>query len=235
MNRRIPNLRTRTVTTIDIEERGQEEEEDTKPSAIEGKTQDNQDEESNDDSTFTTGLEESIPIFRPTMEKEAMDELAKTIMKSEFGKLKGVRKLATSNLNTSIAIILSYATYLIAMVGEATVTNIKVTKTSDWFHIKEKYYKDYIHAFYASYVNYKHTVHPGTSYRKEYINNGLIAAMTMMISTAIGVSDETFMKLIDPINWKKTVYPFVSGRRKLTRAEQDTSKMISTGIFLQQG
>ena len=214
--------------------------EDTKPTAIEGRTQDNQ-EEDNDDNTdnpseetdqpkfaFKTGLEESVPKFyRPTIEKEAIQALADTIKKSEFGKLKGV-----GILTTPIEIILAYATYLIAMIGEITVTNIKVTKTSDWFHIKEKHHKEYIHAFYASYTNYKNTVHPGTSYRKEYINNGLIAAMTLMISTAIGVSDETFMKAVDPTNWKKKVYPFISGRRKLTRAEQDTSRLISTGKFL---
>ena len=32
--------------------------------------------------------------------------------------------------------------------------------------------------------------------------------MTLMISTAIGVSDETFMKAIDADDWKKNVYPF---------------------------
>jgi predicted transcriptional regulator len=218
-----------------------DEESDTKPSATEGKAQSDQDEETDDNSdnfpddvqdqsrfAFKTGLEESVPKFyRPTIEKEAMQALADTIKKSEFGKLKGVRILTTP-----IEIILAYATYLIAMIGETTVTNIKVNKTSDWFHIKEKHHKEYIHAFYASYTNYKNTVHPGTSYRKEYINNGLIAAMTLMISTAIGVSDETFMKAVDPTNWKKKVYPFISGRRKLTRAERDTSNLIATGKFL---
>jgi predicted transcriptional regulator len=220
-----------------------DEESDTKPSAIEGKARGNQDEENDDNSdsstdnvqdqhrfAFETGLEESVPKFyRPTMEKEALQALADTIKNSEFGKLKGVRIL-----KTPIEIILAYATYLIAMIGETTVTNIKVTKTSDWFHIKEKHHKEYIQAFYASYTNYKNTVHPGTSYRKEYINNGLIAAMTLMISTAIGVSDETFMKAVDPTHWKKKVYPFISGRRKLTRAERDTSNLIRTGNFLKR-
>ena len=62
-----------------------DEESDTKPSAIEGKAQGNQDEENDDNSdsspddvqdqprfAFKTGLEESVPKFyRPTMEKEA--------------------------------------------------------------------------------------------------------------------------------------------------------------------
>ena len=37
---------------------------------------------------FKTGLEDSVPKFyRPTMEKEAIQALADTIKKSEFGKL----------------------------------------------------------------------------------------------------------------------------------------------------
>ena len=160
------------------------------------------------------------------MEPEAMKDLADKIKASPFGQLKGVRIL-----KTSIEIILAYATYLIAMVGEATVTNITVNEKSDWFHIKEVYRKQYIQAFYASYNNYKNTVHSGTSYRKEYINNGVIAAMTLMISTAIGVSDEIFMKAIDPVDWKKSVYPFISGRRKLTPAEKDTGTIIREGQF----
>ena len=171
---------------------------------------------------------DEIPNYRPTMEPEAMKDLADKIKASPFGQLKGVRIL-----ETSIEIILAYATYLIAMVGEATVSNISVGGRSDWFHIKETYRNQYIQAFYASYSNYKNTVHPDTSYRKEYINNGVIAAMTLMISTAIGVSDETFMKAIDENNWKKTVYPFVSGRRKLIPAEKDAGIIIREGEFHQ--
>jgi hypothetical protein len=183
-----------------------------------------------DEPTYTTDLGEEIPGYRPTMEPEAMRDLANKIKAAPFGKMKGVRKL-----ETPIEIILSYATYLIAMIGEATVTNITTKSSnkgrSDWFHIKEQYRSEYIRGFYAAYGNYKNTVHPDTRYRKEYVNNGMIAAMTLLISTSIGASDEIFLKAVDHDNWKKNVYPFISGRRKLTSAEKDLGNIIVTGKF----
>jgi len=183
-----------------------------------------------DEPTYTRDLGEEVPDYRPTMEPEAMRDLANKIKAAPFGKLKGVRKL-----ETPIEIILSYATYLIAMIGEATVTNITTGSSnkgrSDWFHIKEQYRSEYIRGFYAAYGNYKNTVHPGTKYRKEYVNNGMIAAMTLLISTSIGASDEIFLKAVDHDNWKRNVYPFISGRRKLTSAEKDLGNLIVTGKF----
>jgi hypothetical protein len=169
----------------------------------------------------------AIPEFRPTMEDEPINALAEKIKASPFGRMKGSREL-----KEPIEIILAYATYLYAIIGALTVSNISTPgNKSDWFHINERYRRNYINAFYASYSNYHNSVRKGYPYRKENINNGFIAAVTLMTSTAIGASDEIFLTAVDQDNWKKTVYPYISGRRKLTRAEVDTKQVIDKGTF----
>ena len=110
-----------------------------------------------------------------------MKALANKIMSSEFGKLKDVRKLTTP-----FEIILSFAIYLIAMVGQSTVSNTTSDKNSgvkgDWYNIKEEYRMGYIRAFYATFNNYNQIVKRGLPYRKDYTENGVVA------STAIGTS-----------------------------------------------
>jgi hypothetical protein len=174
------------------------------------------------------GLETTIPDFRPTNEDKVLKILSDKIKESPFGQLKYVR-----TLKEPIEVILAYATFLFAMIGQKTVSNVTIDKRSksDWFHINEKYRKNYIMAFYAAFRNYGNTVHKGNPYRKENTENGMIAGMTLMISTAIGASDDTFLKALDEENWKKSIYPFISGRRKLVKAEAGTKAIIDEGRF----
>ena len=174
------------------------------------------------------GLETTIPDFRPTNEDQVLKILSDKIKGSPFGQLKHVR-----TLKEPIEVILAYATFLFAMIGQKTVSNVTIDKKSrsDWFHINEKYRKNYIMAFYAAFRNYGNTVHKGNPYRKENTENGMIAAMTLMISTAIGASDDTFLKALDEENWKKSIYPFISGRRKIVKAEAGTKAIIDEGRF----
>jgi hypothetical protein len=173
-------------------------------------------------------LEDAIPEYRPTNEPIPMKALANKIMSSEFGKLKDVRKLTTP-----FEIILSFAIYLIAMVGQSTVSNTTSDKNSgvkgDWYNIKEEYRMGYIRAFYATFNNYNQIVKRGLPYRKDYTENGVVAAMTLIISTAIGTSDETFMKALDEVGWETTIYPFIAGRRRIALAEQDVKQVIDNG------
>jgi hypothetical protein len=180
------------------------------------------------DSPLVQSLGDAIPSFRPTNEQPALQALADKIMSSEFGKLKDVRKL-----REPFEIILSFAIYLMAMIGQITTSNSTSTKESklkgDWFHIREQHRMGFIRAFYAAFNNYNQIVKRGLPYRKDYTENGLIAVMTLIMSTAVGTSDEMFMKAFDEIGWETTIYPFISGRRRIALAEHDVKQVINNG------
>jgi hypothetical protein len=123
------------------------------------------------------------------------------------------------------------------MIGKFTTTNTTVNRDGpkgDWFHIQEDYRRSYIKAFYAVYNNYKKLVKQGLPYRKDYAANGFVAALTLLTSTAIGTSDEIFMKAHDEKGWKTTIYPFISGRRKVAIAEREVNEVIRTGYLYRE-
>jgi hypothetical protein len=172
----------------------------------------------------TAGFEDGVYDYGPT--REVISRIAKKIKDSAFGRMKHVR-----TLQDGIEIVLAYATWLFAVVGSVTVSNAGIEREHDWWMIRESDRTRFINGFYAAYNNYRWVVQPGCGslFRHERVSNGLVAALTTMISTAIGATDEVFMRTIDDRNWARTVYPFVAGHRPLGSSHLSIQSIIKRG------
>ncbi len=74
--------------------------------------------------------------------------------------MKSVQTLKTSN-----ELVLAYATWLFALVGQCTVSNPKTKNLHNWWHISLDARKEFINGFYAVWNNYKYTASSVEKYR----------------------------------------------------------------------
>ena len=158
------------------------------------------------------------------------------IRASKFGQLESIKKL-----ETDVAVMAAYVSFLLIILGRNTMTNTKMVVEHDWFATHFDHRLDFINGYYAAWEHRKNTWNEELAGTKKFkspdAQNGMITAMGILTATSIRMTDEHMLRALaagSGMTMEK-VYHLLVGRPNYVQADFDACQVLrakdSIGVF----